>query len=133
MSDSPTWPARLDHLRLDSDDPARLAAFYRDALGMRPSPLEDGTTLLGGPQRRIVIGKGAPGAQPFIAYRLQDEAQLGRVRRDLERKEQPILASPSAVFAPGAFAVKDPDGRLVVFGRPRPGLSEGGADDLAAA
>src|SRR3954447_19821279 len=70
MPDSPTWPARLDHVRLDSDDPARLAAFYRDPLGMRPSPLGDGTTLLGGPRRRIVIGKGAPGAQPFIAYRL---------------------------------------------------------------
>jgi catechol 2,3-dioxygenase-like lactoylglutathione lyase family enzyme len=132
MPDSPTWLARLDHVRLDSDDPARLAAFYRDALGMRPSPLEDGTTLLAGPQRRIVIGKGEPGAQPFIAYRVAGEAQLGRVRRELERKEQPILPSPSAVFAPGAVAVKDPDGRLVVFGLPRPGLTEGGAEDLAA-
>src|SRR5436309_837595 len=36
MSDSPTWPARLDHVRLDSDDPARLAPmlrFYEQVLG----------------------------------------------------------------------------------------------------
>ena len=31
--ESPIWPAQLDHLRLDSDDPAMLADFYADALG----------------------------------------------------------------------------------------------------
>ena len=35
-----------------------------------------------------------------------------------------ILPNPGAVFAPGAFAVCDPDGRLVVFGRPRGDLPQ---------
>jgi catechol 2,3-dioxygenase len=130
---SPAWPARLDHIRLDADNPARLAAFYRDALGMRPAPLGDGTTLLSGPERRVVIGAGRPGAQPYIAYRLGDEDQLGRLRHHLERKAAPILPSPTAVFAPGACAVRDPDGRLVVFGLPREDLPGGDAGDLPAA
>ena len=28
INDSPIWPAQLDHLRLDSDDPAMLADYY---------------------------------------------------------------------------------------------------------
>jgi len=133
MPNSPAWPARLDHVRIDSDDPARLAAFYRDALGMRPSPLGDGTSLLSGPERRIVVGEGAPGAQPYLAFRVADADQLARLRHHLERREQRLLASPTLLFEPGAVALRDPDGRLLVFGLPRAGLPEGGADDLAAA
>ena len=30
---SPLWPAKLDHIRLDSADPAALARFYGETLG----------------------------------------------------------------------------------------------------
>ena len=130
---SSVWPARLDHIRFDSDDPARLAAFYREALGMAPTPLDDRTILLQGNERRIVIGRGAPGAQPYSAFAMADPAGLDRARRDLAARGARLLPSPTQIFADGAFAVADPDGRLVVLGVARDDLAKGGADDLAAA
>jgi catechol 2,3-dioxygenase len=128
------WPARLDHIRLDSDDPPRLAAFYSEALGMTPIPLEDGTLLMSGPQRRIVIGEGIPGGQPYTAFGVRSADQLERVRRELNSAGIPLLPSPTRLFETGAAAVADPDGRTVVFGLPRRDLAaERGSGDLAAA
>ena len=31
---SPLWPAQLDHIRIDSEQPGPLIGFYRDAMGM---------------------------------------------------------------------------------------------------
>ena len=36
---SPLWPADLHHIRIDSPDPATLAAFYARARGMEMAPL----------------------------------------------------------------------------------------------
>src|SRR5260221_9664837 len=110
---SPVWLARLEHIRLDSDDPVRLAAFYHEALGMAPTPLDDRTILLQGNERRLVIGRGAPGAQPYSAFALADAARLDRAARELAARGVPLLPSPTPVFEDGAFAVADPDGRLV--------------------
>ena len=119
---SPLWPAQLDHIRLDSEHPASLIDFYRRALGMTPSDLDDGTVLMQGPARRILIGRGAAGAQPFMAFKVQADHQLDALRRHVVRRGLEPLACPSAIFAPGAFAVCDPDGRLAVFGLPRTDL-----------
>jgi hypothetical protein len=64
---SPLWPAELDHIRLDTDTLASMVDFYRSALGMRPSDLGDGTVLMQAPRRRLVIGPGKRGAQPYMA------------------------------------------------------------------
>ncbi len=130
---SPVWPAQLDHIRLDSDDPARLAAFYRDALGMTPMPLDDQAILLQGNERRLVIGRGTPGAQPYSAFAMTDPARIDRARRELAARGVRLLPSPTPIFADGAFAVADPDGRLVVLGVPRHDLAGDRASDLAAA
>jgi len=53
------------------------------------------------------------------------------MRRALEERQVPILPSPTPLFAADAFAVVDPDGRQIAFGRPvttelaawRPGLA----------
>ncbi len=119
---SPLWPAQLDHFRIDSDNPASLVNFYRSALGMVPTELEDGAVLLQAPDRRMVIGRGLPGAQPFMAFRVQADDQLTAFKQHVIRRGIEPLASPSPVFAPGAFAVRDPDGRLAVFGLPRANL-----------
>src|SRR5476649_1870568 len=124
---SAVWPAQLDHIRLDSDDPARLAAFYHEALGMAPTPLDDRTILLQGNERRIVIGRGSPGAQPYSAFATADPARLDRARRELAARDVRLLPSPTQIFADGAFAVADPDGRLVVLGVPRHDIAGGGA------
>ena len=53
---SPLWGAELDHIRLDSAAPGQLAAFYRDAFAMAEQSLDDGTTLLQGHDRRLIVG-----------------------------------------------------------------------------
>ena len=118
-TDSPIWPAPLDHLRLDSDRPNRLADFYADLLGFDRFDLPDGSRLLQGPGRRLVIGAGKPGARPYHGFRLRDRAQLDAVRAFVAAKGINMEPSPSAVFDPDAVAVRDPDGWLSVFGLPR--------------
>ncbi len=120
---SPLWPAKLDHIRLDSDDPARLARFYGETLGLASRPLPDGTIALEGPERRLLIGPGKPGTQPLSAFRLGDPRQLYELRAWLGARGLPLLPSPTALFTEDSIAVRDPDGRLAVFGRARDGRS----------
>ena len=119
---SPLWPAQLHHIRIESDDPTGLVSFYRDALGMAPTELADGSVLMQGSDRRILIGQGLRGAQPFMAFKVQTADQLAAFRRHVVHRGLEPLPSPSAVFTSGAFAVRDPDGRLAVFGLPRTDL-----------
>ena len=69
---SPLWPARLDHIRLDSDNAKDLADFYCATLGFAAVPLADGSLLLHAPDRRLVIGAGARASQPYSAFRLAE-------------------------------------------------------------
>src|SRR3954471_5679945 len=108
----PLWPARLHHLRRDSPQPERLARFYGELLGDRVEPLGDGTWLVSGRERRVVIGQGTAGSVPPFALQLQDAAQLATYRRALKATED--FASP--LLADGAFTVTDPDGRRVALG-----------------
>ena len=109
------WPARLHHLRRDSAQPERLARFYGELLGDRVEPLPDGSWLVAGRGRRLVVGKGDAACVPYFALQMQDAAHLGDYRKKLTRTE--TFASP--LLADGAFALTDPDGRRVVFGLPR--------------
>ena len=105
------WPARLHHLRRDSPEPERLARFYGELLGDQVEPLADGSWLVAGRARRLVVGRGAAGSVPYIAFEMQDREHLGAFK--LGMKSEP---SPTPLFEDGAFAVRDPDGRQVVFG-----------------
>jgi len=120
--ESPIWPAQLDHLRLDSDDPAMLADFYATAFGYHQKSLPDETYLLQGPGRRLIVGPGEPGARPYHGYRLQNRQQLEDVRDFLQGQGLNTEPSPSTIFQEDAVAVRDPDGWLSVFGLPRTGL-----------
>lgn len=116
---SPLWPAELDHLRIDSTDPEALAAFYARALGLEISRLQDGSYLAAGAQRRLVIGRGETRGHPWSAFALADDAQLERYHRFVVERGGEPLAAPTPLFAQGGFSVRDPDGRLAVFGVPR--------------
>ena len=59
---SPLFPAKLDHLRRDGEDPDALAGFYAATLGLEPTRLDADTWLLAGFNRRLLIGK-APRAR----------------------------------------------------------------------
>jgi catechol 2,3-dioxygenase-like lactoylglutathione lyase family enzyme len=115
---APLWPATLHHLRRDSADPALLARFYGDLLGDRVEQIADGEWLVAGHGRVLVAGKGDKAAVPYFSLAMRDAAHLDAYRRELERKGVACEASPSPLFAPGAFAVADPDGRRAVFGLP---------------
>jgi len=130
---TPLWPAQLDHLRIDSDRPEPVVAFYQTALGLNPTPLEDGTVLMQAPGRRLVIGAGKRGEQPFMAFKLQSQPQVEALRQHVVGRGIRPAASPTQVFADGAFAVRDPDGRLVVFGLPRSDLNQSAASTDSSA
>ncbi len=106
------WPARLHHLRRDSPKPEPLARFYGELLGDRVAPLPDGSWLVAGRGRRLVVGRGAAASVPYFAFELPDAARLGAYRRQVGKAED----FSSSLFAPGAFATADPDGRRIVFG-----------------
>ena len=120
--ESPIWPSQLDHLRLDSDDPAMLTDFYATTFGYHQSALPDETYLLQGPGRRLIVGPGSPGARPYHGYKVQNRRQLEEVRDYLQGQGLNTEQSPSAIFEPDAVAVRDPDGWLSVFGLPRADL-----------
>jgi catechol 2,3-dioxygenase-like lactoylglutathione lyase family enzyme len=106
------WPARLHHLRRDSPKPEPLARFYGELLGDRVARLPDGSWLVAGRGRRLVVGKGDAATVPYFALELQDRMQLDAYRRKLEKTED----FACALFAAGAFSVTDPDGRRIAFG-----------------
>src|SRR5262245_26692043 len=119
---SPLWPAQVDHIRIDALDPLPVVDFYRDALGMAPTAMQDGTMLMQAPDRRILIGQGAQRSQPFTAFRMQTPRQVAQMRSHIESRGVGILTNPTPLFGSDAFAVADPDGRLIVFGMPRADL-----------
>jgi len=110
-------------LRIDTDRPESLVAFYQAALGMTPTRLRDGTVLMQARDRRLIIGEGKRGGQPFIAFKVQTQGQLEAFKQHVVGRGIRPIASPTQVFADGAFAVQDPDGRLAVFGLPRSDLT----------
>jgi len=118
---SPIWPAQLDHMRLESDDPKALADFYARALGFEVHGFGE-DFLLQAPGRRQIIGKGERGGRTYHAYRLQDERQLAEVRAYVAAQGIATEPSPAAAFGADAVAVRDPDGWVSVFGLPKPGL-----------
>lgn len=119
------WPARLHHLRRDSEDAEGLARFYGSLLGDAVAPLPGGEWLVSGPGRRMVVGKGPRASVPYYALEMASAAQLAGYRRSLEALGLACGPSPSPLFGDGAFAIADPDGRRVVFGLPR-ALEPGG-------
>ena len=121
---SPLWPADLDHLRLDTPEPIRLARFYEAAMGMAAAPLGDGSYLLHGRARRLVIGPGGARDNPYNAFALRDRAQLDGYRDYVTARGVALEPAPTPLFEDGAFAARDPDGRLAVFGVVKPGFRD---------
>ncbi len=119
---SPLWPARLHHLRYDSSDPEAMVRFHGRAFALEARPVRSkgagpDATLLSNGERRVLIGHGEPGL-PYYAFALENQAHLDRYRAHVQAKGLNTAPSPSPLFADGAFALHDPDGRRIVFGLP---------------
>jgi hypothetical protein len=102
-------------------------------MGMTKTPLGASEFLVEAPSRSIVIGAGAAG-QPYSAFALGDSDHLRRYRAFLEGRRVELLPSPTALFGSDALAVRDPDGRLAVFGTrtrpPQPSLADAAVGGL---
>lgn len=119
--------AYLHHIQLQSGDPARLARFYADAMDMTARQLDNGEWLCEGPLRRVLVTHGGNKRLGYAAFGCRDAEGLAAIRARAERTGVDILPSPSPLFRSEAFAVRDPDGNLIVFGlggpeEPRAGL-----------
>ncbi len=106
----------LHHIQLHSSDPARMAHFYAEAMDMTVQELGRGEWICEGPARRILFTPGQDRTLGYGSFGVRDAEGLGAVREAAERSGVTILPSPSPLFADDAFAVRDPDGNLAVFG-----------------
>jgi catechol 2,3-dioxygenase-like lactoylglutathione lyase family enzyme len=114
-------------MQLQSSDPARLAAFYADAMDMTARQLDGGDWICEGPLRRVLFTQGQDKKLGYAGFACRDAEGLAAIRARAERNGVGILPSPSPLFGPEAFAVRDPDGNLIAFGlskmeQPRGGL-----------
>jgi catechol 2,3-dioxygenase-like lactoylglutathione lyase family enzyme len=117
----------LHHMQLGTPNPEALARFYADALDMVARPLDDADWICEGPQRRLLFTPGEAKALGYAAFACRDAEGLAAMRARVMGKGVAIEPSPSPLFGPEAFAVRDSDGHLVAFGlatgdAPRRGL-----------
>lgn len=113
-----TYPAMLlNHVMVSSGQPARMAEFYASVLQMDLQGLDEEHFLCTGPGRRILFGPGEARQLGFAAFACETPAALGAVRAHILEQGAELLNSPSPLFADDAFAVKDPDGNIIAFGR----------------
>src|SRR5262245_52705945 len=122
--------AYLHHLEILSADPEKLAAFYGRALDMTVVRLHDSAWLCRGPSRRVLFRPGPPKALGFAAFACRDRDSLEALRQRAVEHQVEIEPSPSPLFGNDAFAVRDPDHNVIVFGLSRG--EAGGATGLRA-
>jgi catechol 2,3-dioxygenase len=99
---------------------------------MDVTPLGADAYRVEGRERRLVIGRGEARAHPYSAFALGDARQLDHYRDFVAARGATLLPSPTPLFAEGGFALRDPDGRLAVFGVPRGGAAQSSTDGAAA-
>lgn len=114
---SPLWPAHLHHLRYDSKDPEAMVRFHGQAFALDAREAAPDATLLTSGERRLLVGSGEPGL-PYYAFAFENRVHLDDYRAHVQAKGLNTTPSPSPLFAGGAFALHDPDGRQIVFGVP---------------
>lgn len=108
--------ARLDHVMLSSPAPEALADFYCTAMKMRRLPDVGGAIVCAGPERTMLFARGSAGALGFGAFAFATSEELARKRAELAGRGVNLIASPSPLFDESAFALRDIDGNVIVFG-----------------
>lgn len=107
---------RLDHIKIQCDDPQSVANFYARALQMKCERLQDTDLVCRGRERRVVFGKGEQNQLGFASFVTSDAAQLKAIRDRVESKGHECGPSHSPLFTrEDAFSVKDPDGNIFNF------------------
>ncbi len=112
---SPALRAQLHQIGLCSEDPARLASFYGDALGYVFE--RAGAGFRGrGSDRRLDILPGASKTLAYAAYRLDDRSDLDALIGRLDVAGVAYGEADAALFPGGGVRLSDPDGNVFVFG-----------------
>ncbi len=127
MSTTVSAGGYLHHMQLQSGDPARLAAFYADALDMTARQLGDSDWICEGPLRRVLFTQGQNKKLGYAGFACRDAEGLAAIHARAKNSGVDILPSPSPLFGAEAFAVRDPDRNMIAFGlgkqeQPRGGL-----------
>jgi catechol 2,3-dioxygenase len=120
MSPAPIWPARLHHVQINTPQLAALTAFYQRAFGYHAQELGASQVYLAGGERRLLLGVGAAKSVRLGAWVLESAEHLKALRKHVRGQNIPLLAAPTPLLREGAFAVEDPDGRLLCFGLAEP-------------
>lgn len=114
MSEQPLR-ATLYELGLNSDKPARLEAFYADALGYHFRTASDARIGIAH-DRRLTISEGAPKSLAYAAFAVANEAELEALKRRLRTAGASFDSVNMDGLEPGAIALDDPDGNHFRFG-----------------
>jgi catechol 2,3-dioxygenase-like lactoylglutathione lyase family enzyme len=109
-------PARLCYLHLASKAPQQQVDFYRRLLDMDGLAQADGSWLLEGPQRTMLISPADHSGLLAAAYDLGSQARLSELRARLVGNGCDVEALDSPLLEAGAFQIRDPQGRQTVFG-----------------
>ena len=112
--------AYLHHVAFESSSPERLARFYADAMNMDLIAISEREWRCEGPRRRFVAIAGNDKKLAYAGLACRNAEGLALLRSRAEGQGIEVLESPSPYFEDGAFAVRDPDGRLVCFGLAKP-------------
>lgn len=108
--------AYLHHIHLHTPDLDRLARFYAEVMDMAPSVQADGSRLLTGPGRRVLLSPGPAGRLAHAGFAVRDRDGLDGLRERAAKERLNPVTVKSPLFEAGAFAVTDPDDNLIVFG-----------------
>lgn len=109
-------PARLCYLHLASKAPQQQVDFYRRLLDMDSQAQADGSWLLQGPQRAMLVSPADHSGLLAAAYDLGSPTSLSLLRARLTERGCAIDAIDSPLLEAGAFQIRDPQGRQTVFG-----------------
>jgi catechol 2,3-dioxygenase len=110
-------PASLYYLHVASDNPARLADFYRDQMAMAET-VSDGVHTLKAGSRATVISPGKSTTLLCFGYAMADARALEVLRARLLKNGVPMRDKTVSLYQAGAFAINDPQGREIAFGVP---------------
>ncbi|RKP53621.1 VOC family protein [Pararobbsia silviterrae] len=119
-----TSPARFHHIRVLSDQPERLVAFYERMLDLRVVGRDASGIVMTGPARGIIVGNAGSDDAPYYAYAVRDRAALDRLAQRLGAHAVDVSTLDDPLFEAGAVRFADPQGRRFVFGvaKAAPGL-----------
>jgi catechol-2,3-dioxygenase len=109
-------PARLCYLHLASKEPQRQIDFYQRMMDMNCQPQADGSWVLRGPNRAMLLSPADHCGLLAAAYDLATPEKLAELRHRLRKRNCIIEDLRSPLLAPGAFAIRDPQGRQTIFG-----------------